>query len=229
MCGRFLVTSPGQRIAEFFDLPEVPEWTPRYNIAPSQEVGTVVGLPEKERDFAVRRWGLIPAWAKESSIGNRLINARSETAAEKPAFRNAFAKRRCLVPVDGFYEWSPRSRGHTPYCFRHRDGEMLAIAALWESWTAPGGGEVESFALLTTEANAVVRRVHGRMPALLARDQFDTWLDPENDRVPVLKRLLVPSATPWLKAQPVGSFVNDPRHDGTRCLEALRPDQAGLF
>lgn len=218
MCGRFLLTSPGEAIAQFFDLEETPDVVARFNIAPSQEVGTVV-QGESGRRMLPRRWGLIPRWANEPSMGNRLINARCETVAQKPAFRDAFAHRRCLVPADGFYEWSSRMTGRTPHCFRHRNGDLLAIAGLWESWQAPGGGQIESFALLTTEANAAVRGVHGRMPVLLARKQFATWLDPEQEDPLVLQRLLAPCPDPWLVAQPVGRFVNDPRHDDARCLD----------
>ena len=230
MCGRILVTSPGSKIAEFFELLELPELAPRFNVAPSQDVGTVVQAAEG-RHFVPRRWGLIPSGAGEASIGNRMINARSETVAEKPAFRDAFASRRCLVPADGFYEWTARNRGRAPHWFHRRDGQMLAIAGVWESWTIPSGkGVVESFALLTTEANSTVRPVHGRMPVLLAPEHFATWLDPENDDRVALQHLLVPCPASWLEARPVSSHVNNPRNDDPGCLDAPPPeDQPGLF
>ena len=230
MCGRILVTSPGATIAEFFELLEVPDLSPRFNVAPSQEVGTVAQATEG-RAFVPRRWGLIPSWAGEASIGDRMINARSESVAEKPAFRDAFARRRCLVPADGFYEWTGRTRGRAPHHFRRRDGQPLAIAGVWEAWTIPSGdGVVESFALLTTEANSTVRPIHGRMPVLLAPEHFSTWLDPENDDRAALQRLLVPCPAAWLEARPVSSHVNDPRNDDPRCLDAPAPEsQPKLF
>ena len=172
---------------------------------------------------------MIPHWAADPSIGERLINARSETAAQKPAFQDAFSQRRCIVPADGFYEWTARNRGHVPHCFRRRDGEMLAIAGLYDSWVAPGGGIIESCTLLTLEANAVVRPVHGRMPVLLRPEDFDAWLDPEETDPRKLSRLLAPSPPAWLEDRIVDSWVNDPRNDGPRCLAEAAGEAPSLF
>jgi putative SOS response-associated peptidase YedK len=228
MCGRFLVTSPASKLAEAFDLTGVEALAPRYNVAPSQEIATIQA-GEAGRQLGLRRWGLIPHWAADPSIGERLINARSETAAQKPAFQDAFSQRRCIVPADGFYEWTARNRGHVPHCFRRRDGEMLAIAGLYDSWVAPGGGIIESCTLLTLEANAVVRPVHGRMPVLLRPEDFDAWLDPEETDPRTLSRLLAPSPPAWLEDRIVDSWVNDPRNDGPRCLAEAAGEAPSLF
>ena len=163
------------------------------------------------------KWGLIPSWAKEPGIGNSLINARADTVAEKPAFRSAFKKRRCLAPADGFYEWK-RENGKTPYYFRLKDESPFAFAGLWERWEK-GDEPVESCTLITCEANGVVGPVHNRMPVILKPEGYARWLDPEEQRSEDLVRLLAPLPDDWLSAHPVGKLVNNPRNEDPRCIE----------
>jgi putative SOS response-associated peptidase YedK len=226
VCGRFTLTSSGEELAAHFEAAGVPDAAPvdepRYNIAPSQSVAAVrvarAGCPA----WAQLRWGLIPAWASDASIGNRLINARSETAADKPAFRDALRRRRCLIAADGFYEWSGTKRVgagvRTPYWFRVHGGEPFAIAGLWETWRDPARLEVESCTLLTSEANSHVRQFHHRMPVILAPWDYTRWLDPTADLESVLA-LLVPCPPDWVSSIAVGPTVNDARHEGRECIE----------
>jgi putative SOS response-associated peptidase YedK len=219
MCGRFTLKTPAEVLAEHFDLIEVPELGSRYNVAPSQPV-PVVRLDEGVgRNLALLRWGLIPAWADDPAIGNRLINARAETVADKPAFRHAFKAKRCLVVADGFFEWSAASGkgAKVPHYFALRDGGPFAFAGLWERWSK-GTEPVETCTLLTTEANAVVAPVHGRMPLILAPGDYERWLDP-GAGVPALQSLLRPYPADAMTARPVGRWVNDPKHDDPRCVE----------
>ena len=219
MCGRFLLTSPGHVLAEQFSLPRPPaELHARYNIAPSQALGTIDDA-ELTRRWSPRRWGLIPAWAKDPEIGNRLINARSETAAEKPSFRSAFQKRRCIVPADGFYEWGTGSGSHRrPHWFRLEEGSPMAMAGLWERWNDPSGETIETCTLLTTDANECVSAVHHRMPVLLDSRDYDAWLDPGLTDPETLQTLIA-GCHPRLSCSTVGPHVNDPRNDGPRCLQ----------
>ena len=168
MCGRFALFTSPEALARLFGVAEAPALEPRYNIAPTQNIAAVRIAPEgKAREWALLRWGLVPFWAADPRIGSRLINARSETAAEKPAFRHAFRLRRCLVPADGFYEWQRLARERRPYFIRLRERETFAIAGLWEEWRGPEGVAIASCTLLTTEANALMRPLHDRMPAIL--------------------------------------------------------------
>jgi putative SOS response-associated peptidase YedK len=173
------------------------------------------------RELALVRWGLIPAWAKEASIGGRLINARSETVAEKPAFRSAFRKRRCLVPADGFYEWRKREGGgpKQPMLVRRRDGAPFAFAGLWEHWRGPEG-EVQTCTILTTEANAVLAPIHDRMPVILDPAAYDRWLDPAR---PGAEELLRPCSDGWLEAFPVSTRVNNVRNDVAELIAPMNP------
>lgn len=198
MCSRYSLSTPAETLAEHFRLERIPPLTPRHNIAPSQQV-PIVRLPLTEsrpqmsgREMTLVRWGLIPAWAKDPAIGNRMINARAETVAEKPAFREAFARRRCLVPADGYYEWQRVGRGKQPCCIRMRDGRPFAFAGLWEQWTRPDGKVVETCAILTTEPNETLRPIHDRMPVILDPDNYDLWLDPGVRSEEKLRPLLGP-------------------------------------
>jgi putative SOS response-associated peptidase YedK len=164
------------------------------------------------------KWGLIPSWAQEPGIGNKLANARADTVAEKPAFRSAFKKRRCLVLADGFYEWRAGPGGKTPYYFQLKDGSPFAFAGLWERWEK-GEEPVESCTLITTEANGVVGPVHNRMPVILDPSSFERWLDPNEQRAEALKAMLVPLPDDWMTAHPVSKLVNNPRNEGPRCVE----------
>lgn len=234
MCGRYTVTSPLEVIADLFELtrerhegtgdaPPLPELRPRYNLAPTQEAPVVrVLTPDGGRLLDLLRWGLIPYWAKEASIGNRMINARSESVAEKPAYRWVFKKQRCLVVTDGFYEWKKLPGGKQPYYIRRKDHLPFAFAGLWSRWQPPAGGEtVETFTILTTDANAKVSELHDRMPVVLDRSDYGVWLDPGTQDAEKLKRLLVPMAGDELETVPVSRRVNSPAYDGEECVEPL--------
>ena len=217
MCGRFTLTSTPERLALRFGLDEVPELAPRYNIAPSQDVLTVRAEAGGARVLESRRWGLIPHWAKDPKIGNRMINARSETAVERPAFRDAFRLRRCLVPADGFYEWAGGSAPRQPYRIGLSDGSPFAIAGLWEQWSRSEGPAIESCTLLTTRANERIAPLHDRMPVILEPDDYARWLDPELRDPKPLFDLLRPLASERLELHAVSLRVNDPRHDDPAC------------
>lgn len=228
MCGRFTLTHPDQDLALQFDLPEIPDLQPRYNIAPTQPVAAVRVAPESAvRELALLHWGLIPFWAKDPKIGSRMINARSETAAEKPAFRAAFRRRRCLVVADGFYEWQKLNGGKQPFYIRLHDGKPFAFAGLWEHWEGPDGAVIESCTLLTTEPNDVIRPLHNRMPVILQARDYDLWLDPEVQQAEQLQPLLGPYLPGGMEAYPVSRWVNSPRNDDPRCIEPL-PQQQGF-
>jgi putative SOS response-associated peptidase YedK len=220
MCGRFTLRASASVIAEQFALFERPPFAARYNIAPTQTVPVIRLRPGGEyREMAWLRWGLIPTWAKEAGIGNRLINARGETAAVKPAFREAFQRRRCLVVADGFYEWRRAGRTKQPYFFRLCDDRPFAFAGLWEAWEGPDHAAIESCTLLTTVANELVRTIHDRMPVILPPESHSLWLNPAIDDPARLAPLLMPYAAGAMAATPVGAFVNDPTHEGPRCIE----------
>jgi putative SOS response-associated peptidase YedK len=225
MCGRFALITPGEEIAETFQLAETPALAPRYNIAPTQPVAAVRIAPhsphdQQRRELALLHWGLIPTWAKDPSIGARLINARSETAAEKPSFRSAFKYRRCLVPADGFYEWQKVDGQKQPYFIRLHEEGPLAIAGLWEHWQSPDGSEIESVTLLTTAANDMVRPLHDRMPVIIAPADYALWLDTAVQKPDQIQRLLRPYPGAML-AYPVNPLVNNPRNDTAACLQPL--------
>ncbi len=228
MCGRFALFTSPEALARLFGVAEAPALEPRYNIAPTQNIAAVRIAPEgKAREWALLRWGLVPFWAADPRIGSRLINARSETAAEKPAFRHAFRLRRCLVPADGFYEWQRLARERRPYFIRLRERETFAIAGLWEEWRGPEGVAIASCTLLTTEANALMRPLHDRMPAILPPQDYDLWLDPDVQRPEALLPLLKPYPAEAMIAYPVRPLVNNPANDSPLCVEPL--SQGGSF
>ena len=227
MCGRFTQRLSWRELHELMDLIGAPlNLRPRYNIAPSQDVAVVRAAPHG-RTLAMLRWGLIPAWARDHVIGHKLINARSETAAEKPSFRSAFRHRRCLIPADGFYEWRRNGGTRQPWLFGLRDGAPFAFAGLWERWTVPEGAAltgslaerspgdaVETCTILTTAANGTVAPVHGRMPVILPPDAWDAWL--AGGEVP-----LDPCPADAMTAWPVSTHVNRPANDDPRCVEPV--------
>jgi putative SOS response-associated peptidase YedK len=222
MCGRFTLTNPEADLAVQFNLPEVPPMTPRYNIAPTQPVAAVrLAAENRVREMVLLRWGLVPFWAKDPKIGARMINARSETVAEKPAFRAAFARRRCLVVADGFYEWQKQDGGKQPFYIRLCSGQPFAFAGLWEHWKAGDGSAVESCTLLTTEPNDLIRPLHNRMPVILHMEDYELWLDVNNQDKNVLQPLLQPFPSEAMEAYPVSRFVNRPQNDDLRCIEPL--------
>ncbi|HUT13177.1 MAG TPA: SOS response-associated peptidase [Thermoguttaceae bacterium] len=225
MCGRFTLRAPAGVVAEEFALVGVPPFAARFNIAPTQPVPVVRLDPrqtETPREWAWLRWGLIPGWAKDPSIGNRMINARSETVAEKPAFRAALRCRRCLVAADGFYEWQRTGKHKQPYFIRMRDDRPFAFAGLWESWEGPDHAAVESCTLLTTGPNELIRSIHDRMPVILARGDYQLWLDPEIREPEPLVPLWKPYPSEEMAAVPVGPMVNDPANEDPKCIEPQR-------
>jgi putative SOS response-associated peptidase YedK len=221
MCGRFALIAPGAVLAEQFGLPEEPPIAPRYNIAPTQPVAAVREAAGGGRELTHFHWGLIPFWAKDPSMSARMINARSETVAEKPAFRAAFRYRRCLVPADGFFEWQKRNGRKQPIYIHGADGRPLAIAGIWERWLAPDGSEIESCSLLTTRPNALVAPIHDRMPVLIEPEDYATWLDTGLQRSDALQHLLRPYDADKLAAYPVGMQVNNARYDEADCVVAV--------
>lgn len=231
MCGRFTFAAAPEIVAELFELREVPELTPRYNVAPTQLVATVLcesdparavrNVTASPRSFRMMRWGLIPSWADDPAIGSRMINARAETLSSKPAFRSAFKRRRCLILADGFYEWKKLERRKQPYHIRLRDGTPFAFAGLWERWSGADGVPVDSCTVITTEPNELLATVHDRMPVILNPVDYGTWLsvtDEDTDRV---ERLLRPYAAAKMEAYPVSTMVNSPSDDNARCIERL--------
>jgi putative SOS response-associated peptidase YedK len=215
VCGRYVLTSPAEVIAEHFGLAAVPGHAPRYNIAPTQAALVVRETPEGEREAVLLRWGLVPFWAKEPSIGSRLINARAEGLVDKPAFRAAFRRRRCLVPADGFFEWrAVAGRRKQPYYVRLAAGGPFAMAGLWEQWRPPEAGEpIATFTIVTTAANAALRPVHDRMPVIVAPADYDEWLSSPNPSA-----LLGSRAGAELAIVPIGTRVNDVRNDDPALL-----------
>ncbi len=238
MCGRFTLGRSPREVAETFELEETPELAPRFNIAPGQAIATIGADAGSARRLVLRRWGLVPHWSEGPGAGVRLINARSETAATRPAFREAFRRRRCLVPADGFYEWSaPRERGDAgprqPFHIGLPGGALFAIAGLWERWDGPDGRRLESCTLLTTAANARIAEIHDRMPAILLPADCAAWLDPERREPTQLEPLLQPLAPEAMELRPVSPRVNDVRCDDADLLAPYepppRPVQGALF
>jgi len=226
MCGRFTLMASPEALAREFDLSEPAALEPRYNIAPSQPVA-VVRVARGQRRLELRRWGLLPRWARDISLGARLINARAETAAEKPAFREALRRRRCLVPADSFYEWRGASGSRRPYRVHLPGDRLFGLAGLYESWQREGAAPVESCALLTVEANAVLRPLHARMPVLIDREQYGAWLDPALQEISDLLPMLASNGARELEFYPVSSAVNDPRHESSACLAPAAPPEGG--
>jgi putative SOS response-associated peptidase YedK len=223
MCGRFTLFEPDTILSREFGVSDFPTLSPRYNIAPSQPVATVRAAPAGSgRELALLRWGLIPSWSKDPAIGNRLINARAETAREKPSFRNAFRRHRCLIPANGFYEWQRRERGKQPYFVRMRDERVFAFAGLWDRWESPDEGVIETCAILTISANAVLAPIHDRMPMILPRTEYARWLDPALLDTDSLAPLLAPSPPEDMLAFPVSPRVNAPAIDDEKCIAPLQ-------
>ncbi len=222
MCGRFTLATPEQDLVVQFNLPDIPDLQPRYNIAPTQPVAAVrVPTSGRDRELVMLHWGLIPFWAKDPGLGARLINARSETVADRPAFRAAFRRRRCLVPADGFYEWQKQNGTKQPFFIHLQDGRPFAFAGLWERWQDPDGGIIESCTLLTTRPNELVRPLHNRMPVILHPRNYALWLDPETEDANVLRDLLDPYPSGEMEAYAVSRYVNSPQNEGADCIVPL--------
>lgn len=218
MCGRYTLASPSTKLFERFGLDgDAPELTPNYNVAPTQSVAAILS-EDGERRLETLRWGLVPSWAKDLSIGNRMINARSETAHEKPSFRSAFKRRRCLIPADGFYEWKrDEIGGKQPFHIRMESGEPFAFAGLWESWDG-GDGEVRTCAILTTEANDMMGEIHHRMPVILPEELYEAWLGTEAEKQELIS-MMEPYSSDGMEAYPVSRFVNKPSNNDPHCIE----------
>lgn len=221
MCGRFTLTQPA-RIAAQFGLdnfaPTEPEfYTPRFNVSPTERI-VVIPTSDMQREARRMRWGLIPRWAKDASIGARLINARSESVDTKPAFREAFRRRRCLIPADGFYEWLQTPRGKQPYRIMLSGGELFAFAGLWEGWRDAQGETVDSCCIITCEPNELAAKFHNRMPVIIAAQDYETWLTGTSEQALPLLRAYPAEA---MRAYPVSAKVNRPGNDTPELIEPL--------
>ena len=217
MCGRFAAFSPNEVYAEHFHAISRVAAVPRYNVVPSQPILAVREQKNGERELIPLRWGLIPSWAKDSQIGYRTINARAETVAEKPAFRHAFKKQRCLITADGFYEWKPEKASKQPYFIHRKDHQPLGFAGLWEHWEGEEG-TIESCTIIVTTANETLKAIHDRMPVILSPTHYDAWLNPGNQDSKQLQALLKPFPADRLEAYPVSTAVNSPRNDSAELL-----------
>lgn len=217
MCGRYTLTVSAAVLAEVFEV-EVPAHQPRFNVAPTQTTGIVRLAGDGQRVWRSARWGLIPSWAKDPSIGNRMINARAETAADKPAFRTAIRRRRCLVPADGFFEWRRTADGKQPYHIRFADRRTFAFAGLWERWRQPDGDALDSYTILTTTPNEVVAPIHDRMPVILTPAVWREWLAGDELAADRRQALLTPHSAAGMESVAVSRRVNNPRFDDPDCL-----------
>ncbi len=222
MCGRFTLIHPIENIATTFraTVPPTLQTGPHYNIAPTQNILTVLNESDPSenktnRQLELLRWGLIPSWAKEESVGSRMINARAETLAEKPSFKRLLHNRRCLIVADGFYEWmqEPGSKSKTPMYITLKDSELFAFAGLWDSWKRPDGEILRTCTIITTEPNELMTSIHNRMPAILSPQNWEAWLNSEKSDEAQLLNLLGPYPTEQMQARPVSRQVNDPKHD----------------
>jgi putative SOS response-associated peptidase YedK len=225
VCGRFAQKSPAKKVAKQFKVEEVPPLAERYNVAPTQ---AILGIREGggAREATFFKWGLVPRWAKDPAIGNKLINARSETVTEKPSFREAFARRRCLIPADGFYEWQRSGGRKLPFFFRMRDESPFGFAGLWERWEGEGGEVIDSCTILTTEANKVLRPVHDRMPVIVHPEDYSLWLEGDERERTLLMELLRPYPAEEMAGYPVSPLVNSPNNRGAELIEEVQVNSA---
>ena len=214
MCSRYSLTSPAEAVRAYFKVGGADAFPPRYNIAPTQPVPIVRMGANGARELALVRWGLIPSWVKDPREFTTLINARADSAVDKPSFRNAMKYRRCLIPANGFYEWTGPKSDKRPYLIGPKGGGLMAFAGLWEHWQGADGSELETMAILTTSANATLEPIHDRMPVILAPDLFDGWLDPRALDAKDAARLLVSAAADLLEAAAVDKAISNSRGDG---------------
>ena len=234
MCGRYVLTTPAEALRRLFDFIEQPNLAPRYNIAPTQPVATIrQNAGEPARKLLMMRWGLVPSWAKDPSIGYKTINARAETVTNTPSFREPFRSQRCLIPADGFYEWQRNGKAKQPYCFEVNDGQLFAFAGLWDRWTNPQGEVIESCTILTTTPNSLLADIHDRMPAILRPDEYDLWLDPAFTDTASVSGMLRPLDAALMRRYPVSTTVNNVQNDDADCAKPLErepsPAQSLLF
>ncbi len=225
MCGRYTLRVSPAELAELFGVINQFDWSPRYNIAPTQTVAAVRLFESGDgRELALLKWGLIPFWANDAKIGSNLINARADTVATKPAFRAALKKRRCLIPVDGFYEWQvvPGQKTKQPYFISVRDVPAFAFAGLWEHWTNPEGNRVDSCTIITTDANELMQQVHNRMPVILDPADYERWLDRDQQDPKGVVDLLKQFPAKRMQLVPVSTLVNSPRNEKPECAQPLK-------
>lgn len=220
MCARYTLTADAEFIQLAFDLDDVSVWErPRYNIAPSQMVPVITN--RKRKELTLLKWGLVPTWARDPAIGSRMINARSETAAEKPSFRTAFKRRRCLIPSDGYFEWTKRAGKKAPMYIKRRDREIFAFAGLWENWKKPDGSWLGAFAILTTEANDFIRPIHHRMTVMIEPEDYDTWLSEDELTPEQWLPLMAGCESERLTAFEVSTQVNRPINDNPTVISPV--------
>jgi putative SOS response-associated peptidase YedK len=236
VCGRFTSTTPASELADFFEAEtDLPDEVENYNVTPTSDVAVVHQEENGQRRLDLMFWGLVPGWAESPAIGSRLINARSETVAVKPSFRSAFRRRRCLIPVDGFYEWVqvPERKKKQPVYITSTDGNPVAFAGIWESWRSKDGSqsadELRSCSIITGPPNEMIAPLHDRKPMILSREQWAPWLDPSNDRIDDLHSMLRPAPEQWLQWWTVSTAVNNARNCDaslTQCVEIIADGQA---
>lgn len=215
MCARYSLTSPPEAVRDLFDAPKVDDFPPRYNIAPSQPVLIARSALRGGRELCLVRWGLIPSWLRDpATLRSSLINARAETASEKPSFRGGIRHRRCLIPTTGFYEWSGKRSARQPHLIRMKDRELFALGGIWESWLGADGSEIETMAILTTAANQEMASLHDRMPLIIEPRDFERWLDCRSGSTDGILDLLRPFADERLTAMAINSRLNDVRREG---------------
>lgn len=229
MCARFNLKSNPSELAEIFALLREPDWSARFNIAPTQQVLVIRQWANGGRTGDQLRWGLVPHWAEDLAIGSKMINARSESLATKSAFKDAFRKRRCLIPATGFYEWQPVTRLVTqPWHIHQRSGDLMTFAGIWETWKNDEGKDIETCSIVTTDANPFMAEVHERMPVILPPASRDTWLDPALVDPHTLQELLVPFPEDTLIREPVSPIINNPKNDSEACIKPVKLSR-GLF
>ena len=230
MCGRFSLTVPEKFFSRTFTLLDIPEMKPDYNVPPGVDIWAVRKNTEsKQPEVARLRWGLIPAWASDPKIANKLINARSETVSDKPAFREAYRRRRCLIPADGFFEWKRNGKLRTPYFIRRIGQKPFAMAGLWERWLGPGGVQLDSCTILTTEPNRLMQTLHNRMPVILDETNMTRWLETAQSESE-MKELMAPYPSDQMEAYPVSDLVNSPKNNDPACLSRIQVlEQEELF
>ena len=222
MCGRFTLNTTPELIESYFELDHpAPNFLPSWNIAPNSHVPIIWQMPDDGRACSFMHWGLVPHWAKTTSSKYKMMNAKAETLSEKPAFRDAYKKRRCLIPATGFYEWHATAQGKQPYYIGLKDQGLFAFAGLWEYWE--GEQTLNSFTIITTVANSLLADIHERMPVIINRSDYQKWLDPTNHSDKQLNSLLMPNESVALHKHPVSSEVNNPRHDKSTLINAVSP------
>ena len=224
MCGRYTFTSAPEAMRQLFRYLEQPNFPPRFNVAPTQPIA-IVRLVEGQRQFALVRWGFLPSWVKDPKTFTLVINARGESVIDKPAFRAAMKRRRCLIPADGFYEWQKAGDRKRPFFIHAKSGAPLAFAGLWETWTGPNGEELETAAIVTTRANRTLGAIHERMPVIVPPEAFDLWLDCATVDAATAAALIKPGPEYLLEAYEISTAVNRTANDGPKLLEPVVPEK----